>query len=136
MTNTFLYLLEEFGKIIHLPLRVDQKGACSLLLPEEFLVQLQPDNAEQNLFFFAPIVPLPPGKYREEVLLEGLKTNASQDPLFGTVAYLEKSNELVLYQSYPLNMLDGERLANLFAGFVEMGMQWKKAILAGKTHPQ
>lgn len=135
MHDSFSYLLDELAKVLHLSLHVDQVGACSILLPQDFLVQLQPDSAKEELFLFSKLAPLPPGRFREEVLKEALKANTDKDPQAGIFAYLEKTNHLVLFQSYPLIILNGERLAAFFANFRLLGMQWRTAILQGQTHP-
>ena len=132
MIGPFAYLLEELGKVFNLSLHVDAVGACSLLFPQDLSVQLQLNSAQDTLFLFSKLAILPPGKFREEILKEGLKTNAGPDPLSGVLAYLFATNHLVLFQTYPLSILNGERLAGLFGSFLEMGTRWKEAIAKGQ----
>ncbi|HLB53254.1 MAG TPA: CesT family type III secretion system chaperone [Chlamydiales bacterium] len=136
MTDSFSYLLQDLGKIFHLPLHQDQVGACSILLPNDFIIQIQLDTTGKNLFLFSKLAPLPPGRFREEVLKEGLKANQKNDPLPGILAYLEKTNHLILFQSYPFSILNGERLAGFFGNFLDFGTKWRVAVLQGHTHPR
>ncbi len=135
MTDQFEQLLKELGTIFQLSLHTDKSGACTLLIPPELAIQLQLDASQERLFLFSKLIVLPPGKFRENVLREGLKANAAPDPLPGCLAYLSSTNHLVLFQSYPLFILNGKRLAGLFGGFFEMTDSWRKAIERGQTAP-
>jgi len=135
MTDPFEELLVALGQVFHLELRVDKSGACSILIPPDMVIQLQLDSAQENLFFFCKIVEVPPGRFRENILSDALKANAMPDPVAGILAYLNPTNHLILYQSYPLTILNGERVASFFADFLQMAEGWRKAIMSGKSSP-
>ena len=135
MTGQFQNLMTELGRYFHLELRVDQSGACSLLFPHQIVIQLQLDTGGEKLFFFCKIAEIPPGKFRENVLIESLKANDMRDPIPGILAYLNVTNHLVLYHSYPLFILNGERLSMFIINFLQMADAWRKAILSGKSSP-
>jgi hypothetical protein len=135
MIGQFGELLKELGRVFHLDLQVDQSGACSILIPPQIVVQLQLDSGQEKLFLFSKIAEIPPGKFRENILMEGLKANALPDPLPGILAYLAATNHLVLYQNYPLSILNGERLATFFSNFAQMAANWRKALLSGQSSP-
>ncbi|HSX25566.1 MAG TPA: CesT family type III secretion system chaperone [Chlamydiales bacterium] len=135
MTDQFAELLHELGRHLHLPLHVDKHSACSIQTPENLTVQLELDISLENLFFFSKIIEIPPGKFRENVLRETLKANALPDPRAGIFGYLDRTNHLILFQRYPLPILNGERLAGLIGGFLELGNAWQKAIEAGRSAP-
>lgn len=128
-------LLNSLGRIFHLDLEVDGRGACSILIPPALIVQIQLDASQEKLFLFAKLAEIPPGKFRENVLKEALKTNALPDPLAGYLAYLNASSHLVLCQAYPLAILNGERLASFFGSFLEMAQSWQKALESGNASP-
>lgn len=136
MIGQFEELLAALGKVFHLVLHIDQSNACSIQIHEGLVIQLQPDLAQENLWLFSKLVEIPPGKFRENVLKEALKANSLPDPRPGVFSYLSQSNHLVLCQKYPFSILDGERLAGLIGGFVEMGEIWQKAIVSGQAAPQ
>ena len=135
MIGPFQELLRELGHLFHMKLHADTIGACSILIPPELIVQLQLDPAQEKLFLFAKVVELPPGKFRENVLSEALKANGMPDPLPGILGYIHPTNHLALFQNYPLLILNGERLANLLGGFVEMAENWRKAVQSGNSAP-
>ncbi len=134
MTDRFANLLEELGKVFHLSLHPDKHNACSIQIGA-VKVQIQLDSTQEKLFLFSRIIEIPPGKFRENVLMEGLKANALPDPRPGVFCYVAATNQLALYQKYPLEILNGERLAGLFGAFFEMGESWHKAIQSGQSTP-
>lgn len=135
MTDLFQQLLQDLGRIFHLELHADKLNACSILIPPELIIQLQLDQSQENLFLFSKVAPLPPGRFRENVLTEALKANAAPDPIPGIFAYLAKTDHLILFQSYPVSILNGERLAGLFGAFLEVAEKWRKAIQSGQSSP-
>lgn len=130
----FEELLEELGKVFHLKLHVDKHLACSILIPP-LIIQLQPDAGQEKLYLFSKIIELPPGKFRENILKDALKANSALDPRAGVLGYIAATNHLTLHQIYPFSILNGERLANFFGAFFEMGESWQKAIASGQSAP-
>ncbi len=135
MIDRFQELLNELGHVFNLALHIDKHHACSIQVSEHLTVQLQLDSSQENLFLFAKVVEIPPGKFRENVLRETLKANALFDPRIGIFGYLSQTNHLVLFQRYPLEMLNGERLAGLLGAFLEFGDSWRQAISNGQPAP-
>jgi hypothetical protein len=135
MTDIFQTLLEDLGKTLHLSLRTDDKRACSIFFPSGLVIQLQLDDLQTHLFFFSKLTEIFPGKFRENVLCEALKANNLPDPRNGTLAYFPPTNHLVLFQKYPLTILNKETLAGLFGSFLEMAQAWHKAIQDGQPAP-
>lgn len=135
MKDKFQQLLVELSHTLNLPLQPDKVGACSLLVPPELVIQIQLDVMQENLFFFSKIIDVLPGKFRENVLREALKTNAMADPRAGVLAYFVPTNHLILFQRYPLFILNGESLAGLFGRFLEMAQSWCAAIKNGQSAP-
>ena len=136
MIGPFEEILSDLGRYFHLELHVDQYGACSILFPPEIVIQLQLDASQENLFLFCTIAEIPPGKFRENILMEGLKANAMRDPLAGVVGFYEETSLLVLSQIYPLFILNGERTAIFLSNFLQMAQSWKSALQSGKTGPE
>ena len=136
MTNRFEELLAELGKVFGLMLKVDKNNFCSIQIKEGLVVQLQSDAAFEKLLMISKVAELPAGKFREQVLKEGLKANGLKDPRSGVFAYIAQINQLVFFQKYPFDILNGERLAALLGPFLEEVESWKKAILAGQPCPK
>jgi hypothetical protein len=134
MTDRFSELLSELGKIFQLTLSPDKYNACSIEVPP-LTIQLELDPTQENLYLFTKIIDLPPGRFRENTLSEALKVNSLPDPRPGIFGYIARTNHLALYQVYPVNILNGDRLAELFGSFFEMGESWHKSIQGGQSGP-
>ncbi|HSX38240.1 MAG TPA: CesT family type III secretion system chaperone [Chlamydiales bacterium] len=135
MTGPFEDLLNDLSRHFHLKLHIDQSNACSILFPSGLVIQLQLDSGQENLFLFCKIAEIPPGKFRENVLMQALKANALPDPLAGILAFLNLSNHLALYQRYPLAIVNGERLAIFIANFLQLADSWRDALAQGRNGP-
>jgi hypothetical protein len=135
MIDRFEELLHSLGQIFHLGLHIDREHACSLRVRGDFIIQLQLDLSQENLWIFSKLIEVTPGRFRENVFQETLKANALADPRPGILGYIADTNHLALFQKYPLNLLNGERLAGLIGAFLEMGDAWRKAIAAGNPSP-
>jgi hypothetical protein len=135
MTDQFNELLHSLGKLFGLPLHTDKHNACALQIAKGLVVQLQLDESMEKMLIASKVVEVPPGKFREDVLLEVLKANGFADPLIGIFAYIPHTNELVLFQQYPMDILTGERLAGLILPFMDLCKEWRAAILSGQHCP-
>ena len=134
MNDRLTELLSELGRIFQLSLHTDKYNACSIEIPP-VTIQLQLDSTQENLFLFTKIFELPPGKFREIVLLQALRANGLPDPRPGVFGYIAATNHLALHQRYPLQILNGERLAGLFGSFFELAELWYKALENGQSAP-
>lgn len=134
MTDRFSELLSELGKIFQLTLSPDKYNACSIEVAP-LTIQMELDPTQENIILFTKIIDLPPGKFRENVLSEALKVNSLNDPRPGIFGYIARTSHLALYQSYPVNILNGDRLSCLFGSFFELGESWHRSIQNGQSSP-
>lgn len=135
MTDQFEQILQELGPFFNLQLRSDRHAACTVRIHEALKVQIQLDLTQENLLLFCEIAEVPPGKFREKVLLEALKVNGLPDPRVGILCYVARNDFLSLYQTYPVSLLSGEVVIGLLGPFLEMAESWRKAIENGQTAP-
>lgn len=135
MIDRFTELLREFSDFLGLALHVDRNGCCLLQVHHKIGVQLQLDSSETRLLMASLAIELPPGKFRENVLKEGLKANFLPDPRPAICSYLAQNNHLVFYQAFPLHILSGERLAGFFGAFLTEVENWVQAIESGRAAP-
>lgn len=135
MTDRFTELIRELANVFGLPLFVDHNKACVLQIHEKIRIQLQSNLEETHLLMACIAIEIPPGKFRENVLKEGLKTNSLPDPRPAIVGYLAQNNHLAFHQSLPFNILDGQRLAGFFSVFLTEVEKWIKAIEEGRSGP-
>lgn len=134
MIDQFEALLIDLGKILGISLAPDRFGACSIEIAP-LTVQLEPDEKGEHLILFSTIVELPPGKFRENVLQEALKTNGEKEPRPGVLGYVAPKNLLSLHQRYPLRILTAEILSGILGGFLEMAESWFEAVNTGRSSP-
>ncbi len=131
----FQEILWDLGEIIELPLHVDKQHACTILFDEKLPIQIEMDPYGNTLIIAAFVSELPPGSFRELVLKESLKANASYHS-FGTFAYVEKNNMLVLHQFLLAKDLNGQKLAEFLELFIEEALLWQEAIASGQAAPR
>ncbi len=135
MTDRFTELIVGLGDFLGLPLFVDKHGACLLQVHGKARIQMQMDSSQTHLLIASAAIEIPPGKFRENVLKDGLKTNDLPDPRSAILGYLPLNNHLTLHQSLPIEILDAERLAAFFGAFMTEVESWIDAIQSGRTAP-
>src|SRR5688572_27977472 len=111
MVDPFEELLLQCSAALGMHLRVDHNRACALRVREEWDLQIQLDETQEFVLLGANILFLPPGRFRENVLVESLKANDQIDPLPAILGYRLSGNRLVAFQRYRLGSLDGRLLA-------------------------
>lgn len=132
--DRFQELLWDLGELIELPLHIDKNNVCKLLLDEKLELQLEMDVDGETLLIASFISEIPPGRFRENVLKDALKVNSSYHP-FGSFAYLEKTNSLILHQYLPTSHLSGEKLTEHLEIFIEEAEEWRVALASGASTP-
>lgn len=135
MLSSFDQLLDDLRtnlRLLH-PLQADHNKACALQVRKKLTVQIQEDG--EKLLLISRIIEMQPGREREDVLRDALKANAMPDPAVGTFAFREKVNELILFQSYPMAILNGEKLSGLLGAFIKRAESWHDAIVQRMPPP-
>jgi len=132
--DRFQELLWDLGEIIEVPLHVDKNHACRILLDEKLPVHLEMAEEKNELLVAAFLSEIPPGRFRENVLKETLKANATHHS-FGTFAYIEKINTLVMQKYLSVESLSGEKLADFLESFIAEADSWRDAISNGNPAP-
>jgi hypothetical protein len=132
--DRFQEILWDLGELIELPLHIDKNRACNLLLDDKLEVQLQMDAHDENLIIWAFLHEIPPGKVRENVLKDALKVNGEFHP-FGSLAFYEKKNMLILHKFVQAESLSGQTLMEKLESFIEEAEEWRSAIERGGTSP-
>lgn len=135
MSSPFETLLKDLGQVFHLGLHTDRLHACTIQIDPHLKIQLQLDASQENLWIFSKLIELPAGKFRENILKNTLKENGQPDPRTAIFGYIAATNELAMFQKYPLNILNGESLSGIIGAFAEMGAHWIDAIANGETSP-
>ncbi|MBI2742517.1 MAG: CesT family type III secretion system chaperone [Chlamydiales bacterium] len=128
--DRFQALLNQISPLIDEPLYADRKRAVRITINETLHVHLEDDEPKDRILIATFISEIPPGRYRENLLKEGLKSNA-QFPRVGTFAYSERNNQLCLFEYHSYVNLTGEKVADRLAVFIEKALLWRQAIEGG-----
>jgi hypothetical protein len=132
MIDPFEDLLRALGAELETTLHPDRKGACKVRFNETSHVQLECDAHQENLLAATFISDIPPGKYRENILRDALKSNGPF-PKNGTLAYSDRNNKLVLFSYLRISGLTGKKLAEFLAAFLDKANNWRIGIETGHT---
>lgn len=130
--DRFEEFLKELSIELGIALHPDKRGACKLRINDIFHVQLECDLSQENLWVAAFICEIPPGKLRENILKDALKSNGPF-PIHGTLAYSERGNQLALFALLRFSNLSGKTLADFLTSFIEKASSWRVGVETGQT---
>lgn len=130
VASAFDSLLQELGTSLNIKgLGLDDKNTCLIRFPSNLEVYIEPSSrSNDEVLLYTKIGQLPLSRYREEVLREALKANGFPYPRYGTFAFSENNEQLVLFQYFPLKNLTGERLADFLNIFMKRALAWKEQL--------
>lgn len=132
--DRFEELLKELSAELGVALHPDRRGACKLKINDILHIQLECDAQQENLLIASFICEIPPGKFRETILKDALKSNGPF-PLNGTLSYSERNNQLALFALLRLSNLNGKTLADFLIAFIEKANNWRVGVETGNTAP-
>lgn len=130
--DRFQEILRQLGEELHIPLHPDKHHVCRLNIQNLYHVQIEFEEAKERLLMMSFICEVPPGKFREIVLKEALRFNATF-PRLGTLAYSDRNNRLALFQYVGPLEFSGPKLATSLTKFIEKMEDWKRALDQGRT---
>ncbi len=130
MTERLQEILIELGKMIDIPLYVDSENSCTLMIEGTLRIQIELEKMEQRLIVGAFIGTIPPGKFRENVLTHTLQANHLY-PRIGTFGYNIFANELLLFETFDIDTINGRKLADFLFEIVPKAISYKKGIESG-----
>lgn len=132
--DRFSQILYDLSKEVGSDLYPDHNRLCQLNWQDLLLIQLEFEEAKERLLIGAFICDVPPGKFREKIFREALRSNA-QFPHIGTLAYSDRNNKLTLFEYvYPDNFRS-DKLFQLLQQFISKASQWKEAIEKNRPLP-
>ncbi len=130
--DRFEEILGEFGKLVGAPLHPDKRGACKLSVNNILHIQIEMQPEKERLLLACMICEIPPGKFRENILKDGLRTNWPY-PLHGTLSYSEKNNKLCLFEYLSLENFTPQKLLDNLKAFIAKADSWRVGIEQGQT---
>ena len=131
--NYLEIILSEIGKSLKIEdLHADRNNSCLINMPEGIKIQLEQNPHTEDFIMGADLGEVPPGRYRESLFLEALKANGMPYPQHGILAYSNKSDHLILYESFHNKDLRGDQIAEEIPLFIEKAKQWKESMGKGE----
>lgn len=130
--DRFEEILSELGNLLGATLHPDRRGACKLNVNDILHVQIEMQPEKERLLLACMICEIPPGKFRENILKDGLRANWPY-PIHGTLSYSEKNNNLCLFEHISLENLNGQKLLNSLNAFIAKADSWRLGVEQGQT---
>ncbi len=136
VTDVFGVILQEIGKNLQVAdLHPDRNNSCLIKLKNGLHVQMEIDRTGQFLILGSDLGAPPPGRLREALFKEALRANGLPPPRNGIFAYSTRSEHVVIYESFNLKDLNGEKVVAVLEPFAEKAFTWKEAIAKGDIPP-
>jgi hypothetical protein len=133
--KNFPELIHELGELMGVSLEIDAKEACTLEVNQKFNVQIELDPSRERVLLVAMVSELPPGKFRENILRDGLKANYLAEEKQGVLSYIDRQNSLVLFEYLQVEGLNTEILFQRLQKFIDRALQWHTSIENGHSSP-
>lgn len=122
-------ILKEFSQSLQIEtLEPDENNTCLIRFANGVEVYLELDKEGENLIIGCNLGEVSVGRYRENLFRLALASNALPFPRYGTFAYSNQSNSLVLFETILAKDLHGDQVAEFIAPFVQKALLWKQAI--------
>lgn len=126
VAEPFDMILQELGAALEIPnLQLDDKNTCLVKFKNGLSIFFEPSQNSEEFLILTELATLSPGAYRQDVLRETLKANGYPYPRYGTFAFCDNSQKLVLFELMPLKDLRGEAIASFLTPFMERALAWK-----------
>ncbi len=123
----FEMLIEELGTILEIPLKAEEEIFCKI--NAEDIIQVQLEHREEKVSIVSFLTEIPPGAFREDVLVQALKYNYNEDTQ-EFFSYISKQGSLALELDLP-ETISAADLSDHLKRFILIGKTWKAAIDAG-----
>lgn len=133
MARTFAEIMKELEPHLQIDTTPDSNDACRFRIDGTLPVQIELNHSTGFLMICSEIGELPPGRYREDVFRSALRENGKPFPRFGDFGYSKKNHNLVLYDSLPLDTVDGESLFNHLLVLSQKARTWQDSIQRGEV---
>ncbi len=130
--NSFAKMISELGEILEAPLHIEHDTLCIFKANQQIDIQIEHDPTQHRILLVAVICPIPPGKFRENVLRQALKANHNINRL-GTFSYIEKTSSLAMHQYFYHVEMTGAMMAQAVADFLDTSQNCSLAIQNGQV---
>ena len=130
--HTFASLLKEIGEKIGISnLESTQNNNITLTLKGKNDVVLQQHKTEPYLIISFEITEIPAGRYRENILREGMKFNGLNQAHEGIFGFSKKAQKLFLFDMLPMNEISADQVNSIMHSLSERVTLWKDTTSRG-----
>ena len=133
--STFANLIEDLSRRLNRNLTPNKDGCVTLLIKEKITIQIEMDRDEDFLIIGAYIEELPPGKFREHILRDGLKANFFFKNNSQVLSYMKKENQLIVHQKMHIETTSPEDFFNDVQSLYERASKWFDSLDSGRSCP-
>ena len=106
-----------------------------LLIEKCVKIHIEADPMEEFIIIGAYIAELPPGKFREAILKDALKSNFNVNKNAGILSYMGRENILTLHTKIALGSLSIDTLMHCLKHLTKRARAWQDAINEGRSSP-
>ncbi len=124
--NKFEDLLKELGLLLGSNLFPDEHSTCMILFNNGIKIQIELDKSSEFLIIGSSLGELPPGNYREQILIEALKNNLFTEA--GIFAFSLKKTALILFVKKPFDEINAQSLYDLLSAMNKKALPWITAL--------
>lgn len=129
-----MYSPEEALKVLSeyfdTPLSFNENGTCALKVENSITIFLKHSRSHDDsliITLVCPIFELPPGVYREKVLLHAFAANQIDNMPLGKMSFIPKNNTLGIHKHVTINEIDDKEFTALVVDFSLISLEWLDA---------
>ncbi len=127
MASTFEGVVQQLNNTFNLNLNAENLEAVNLSFKDQ-QIQFELDENQENVLAICFLGEVKEGRYREDVLVQALRSNGFPQPNLGTFAYSSKMDTLILFHTMPVESVTQESLMNAASILYEKMVLWKEAL--------
>jgi hypothetical protein len=131
VVNQFEALLQELEPFFQCQLTSDQNNSCLIKMKTGIKIQIELDRYGENLLMGIKLGAIPPGRYREMLFKEALKSNHTRIPFRGILGYSKKSSNLILFSLLDIRDVNQEKMITILTALLNKAETWASAISKG-----
>lgn len=126
--SQFDELIKELGTLINIELGIDGNDACLITYPEGADIQLELSEDDRDVVLGSFLGEVPAGRFREDLFQAALQANGSPGRSIGILCFLERSDQLCLYDRVGADQLTASKLKDAINTFRATASDWQEAI--------
>lgn len=134
ITSTFERFLKELEPFFNCPLVPDPNHSCLIQMKSGLQIQIELDR-RGHLLIAAILGTFVASRYRDNLIVEALKSNAVSLPSLGVFGYSQKTNQLVYFLFCDGQNIQVEKILPILPLFMAKAQAWFEALTHGDMPP-